>query len=477
MAATGSDRVAAPAAARLLGVTDENRRWWVLGAMGLTLFMVLFDETVVGVALDTIQDDLDMSPLQGHWVVNSYMLTLAAFVAVGGRLGDLFGYRRMFVVGALVFGSASLCCAVAASGPMLLAARAVQGVGAAVMFPLSLALIMIVFPVEQRGMAIGVYGMLGTVGLALGPLLGGIFSEYLSWRWIFSINVVATLGLLVVFVASWREPPPPPRQPLDWRGLVTLVIALTALVLAIMQASEWGWDSPLTVTLTVGGAVSAALFWRIERRCDDPLIDVTLLRDGRFSAFSAGVLAAQFSKSAVIVFLALYLQQELGYTAVEAGLALMPGMLANVVTALPGGRLIDRVGSDRPALLGLAGVAVAQVAIVALVGVDSYAPFVPVLVLWGVALVFTFQGALTGVANSVGIEQQGQASGIANEGQMLGGAFGVAIMSALQVGGASWAVVFAAPALVVVVVLVVGAFAVRRARPSPIGRVGERASH
>jgi EmrB/QacA subfamily drug resistance transporter len=372
------------------------------------------------------------------------------------------------VVGATIFGAASLACALSTSGTMLLIARTVQGVGAAIVFPLSLALVMIVFPVEQRGTAIGVFGLTGTAGLALGPLCGGLLAEYLSWRWIFTVNVVAAVAVTMVVIVFWREPARAAREPLDWRGLVALVTSLTLLVLSIMQGAEWGWGSPLTIGALVVGVASAIAFWRIERAASDPLIQVTLFRSKSFTAFNSGVFIGQFSKSTVIVFLPLYLQQELGYSAIEAGLALMPGMILNVATAMPAGRWIDRVGSGFPLLLGLGGLLAAHVALAGLVDVDDYAALLPVLIVWGPAAVLVFQGALTGVANAVPVEMQGQASGISNESQMLGGAFGVAVMSALQVGGASWAVVFAASALVALTVFVIGIVGIPRRSPDRI---------
>lgn len=466
MADTGAAQREGVGLGARIGVTDDNRRWWVLGGMGLTLFMVLFDETVVGVALDTIQRDLGMTDLQGHWVVNSYLLALAAFVAIGGRFADLFGYRRVFVIGAVVFGLASLAGAMAADGTMLLVARTIQGLGAAVVFPLSLALVMIVFPVEQRGVAIGVYGALGTAGLALGPLAGGLLTEYLSWRWIFTVNVVAAGAIILLLVLVWREPARPPRRPLDLRGLATLAVSLAALVLAIMQGEDWGWSSPATITLLVLSVVGALAFWRIESHAEDPLIDVDLFRSSSFTAFNAGVFLGQFSKSTVIVFLPLYLQQVLGYSAIEAGLALMPGMITTVLAAMPAGRWVDRAGPGTPLLAGLVALVVTHVALAALVDVDDYLLLLPVLVVWGPATVLVFQGSLTGVANAVPVERQGQASGISNEAQMLGGALGVAAMSALQISGDRWDVVFGAAALVAVAVLAFGIAAIDRSRPA-----------
>ncbi|MEM9513636.1 MAG: DHA2 family efflux MFS transporter permease subunit [Actinomycetota bacterium] len=446
-------------------LTDDTRKWWVLGAMCVTLFMVLFDESVVGVAVDTIQLDLGMTELAGHWVVNAYLLVLAAFVAVGGKAADLFGYRRVFIVGSVIFGGASLWCALAPNGTMLIAARGVQGLGAAIVFPLSLALAMIVFPPAQRGMAIGVLGLAGTTGLALGPLTGGLLIEFLDWRWIFTVNVIAAVAITALVAAVWREPPRSGGGPrFDVPGLLTLVLALSALVFAVMQGGEWGWTSPITFALFVVAIASGCAFWFIESSRDDPLIEVELFRSARFSAFNVGVFMAQFSKATVLVFLPLYLQQQLGYSAIEAGLALLPGLVPNVLFALPAGRLVDRVGSTRPLLLGLGGLVLAHIALAALVDVDNYLALLPALLLWGPAVLYTFQGALTGVANSVAVEQQGQASGISNEAQMLGGAIGIAVMSALQTSGARWDVVFGVSAATALAVVL---FAWRALRTAP----------
>lgn len=447
-------------------MTDENRRWWVLVGMGLTLGMVLLDETVVGVALDTIQADLDMSDVAGHWIVNAYMLSLAAFVAVGGRLADLYGYRRVFLVGAVLFGAASVACALAESGAWLVVARGVQGLGAAVIFPLSLAFVTMSFPPEKRGLAIGIYGMLGTTGLTIGPLVGGVFTEYLSWRWIFGINPIVVIAVILVVVFVWQEPPREASgERLDVAGLTTLAITLSTAVLAIMQGSTWGWTSPSIIGLFTVAVVVGAIFWRIEARAPDPLIDVHLFGSASFTGSNAGVFVGQFSKSTVIVFLPLFLQQVLDLTAVEAGLALMPGMIVSVVVSMPVGRLVDRFGAGLPLVLGLGGLAVAHVALAGLIGLDDVAVLILPLVVWGVAVVFTFEGSLTAIMNGVSDDEQGQASGISNESQMLGGALGIAVLSALQTGGASWTVVFATSAAVVVAVLVLAAVTVDRSRP------------
>ena len=443
---------------------EETRRWWVLGGMGLSLFMVLFDETVVGVALNTIQHDLGLSPVQGHWVVNAYLLALAAFVLVGGRLGDLIGYRRTLLIGATTFGLGSLACAFAADGMLLVAFRVVQGLGAAVLFPLSMAMLMVVFPVAERGIALGWYGLIGTSGMLVGPLAGGALTEFLSWRGIFVLNVAAAAITSVIVLAAWREPPARPGGRLDVTGLALLVVALVALVLPIMQGSEWGWTAPLTLGLLGLGAVAGWLFWRVERTATDPLVDVRLFASAAFGTYAAGVFLGQLSKSAVIVFLPLYLHQVLHYTPFQAGLALTPGMAVILAVSIPFGHLIDRQGTARPLFLGLLGLAVAHTALALLVDADHYLALVLVLMVWGAATALTFQSSLIGVANSAPREIQGQAAGIANESQMLGGVFGVAAMSALQVAIGRWDVVFAFAALVAAGALLLGLLTLDRRR-------------
>ena len=250
-------------------------------------------------------------------------------------------------------------------------------------------------------MAVGVLGLAGTVGLALGPLSGGLLIESLTWRWIFTVNVVAAIGITVMVVAVWREPPRVEAPPFDTAGLPALVIALSSLVLAVMQGGEWGWTAATTIALFVVAIVSSAAFWMVERSQVHPLIEVQLFSSARLTAFNASVFMSQFSKSTVLVFLRLYLQQVLGSTVIEAGLALLPGVALNVAFALPGGKFVDRVGPTQPLLLGLGGLVVAHIALAILVDVDNDVALLVPLLVWGSATVFSFQGSLTGVANSV----------------------------------------------------------------------------
>ena len=261
----------------VLPISDENRKWWILAAMSGVVGLIVLDETVVGVALATIRPELGMSAVASHWVVNAYFLTFTCFVAVGGRLCDTLGLRALFIVGVSIFGLASLAGGFAQDGAWLIAARAVQGLGAAIIFPASLAMMTNSFALEQRGLAFGIQVTIGGTFMALGPLVGGFFSEVVSWRWIFWINLPVVVAIIAIVLAAWAPwlqaklaSAHKGWRAVDFPGLVTLVAGLTALVIALMQANDWGWDAPATVALFFGGVVLLAVFTVIEKKRPSP---------------------------------------------------------------------------------------------------------------------------------------------------------------------------------------------------------------
>jgi len=416
-------------------------------AMGAALGLFTLDETIVGVALDSIQDDLGLSDVAAHWVVNAYLLTLAGFVAVGGKLGDLLGLRRVFLIGVVVFGVASLAAGFAEGPTWLILARAVQGLGAAVVVPVSLAMLMISFPREQRGTAIGIYGALGGLGLALGPLVGGALTEAATWRWIFWVNPLMVVAIVAIVLVAWREPARRERPRIDVWGLVTLVVGLSGLVFGVMQGGDWGWDSPAVLLALVIGALSLVAFVRIELTRSEPLIEVGLFRSTTFATANASVFVGQFVKVATLVFLPLYLQQALDLSPLEAGLVVMPAGLAGLVGGPLSGRATDRWGPRSPTLAGLLAVVASLAWIAIWTAGDSYWPMLPAVVMWGFAIPFIFAPPLAAVMGSVPPDQQGEASGIAGTAQMVGGTAGVAVFSALLTAGADFEVLFAAAAV------------------------------
>ena len=437
----------------MLQINDENRKWWILIAMGAVAGLIMLDETVVGIALPTLRRDLGMSEIASHWVVSAYFLVFTVFAAASGKLGDVVGFKNMLIVGVTIFGLASLVCGFAEGGAFLIAARAVQGLGAAVIFPGTVAMIMIVFPKDQRGMAMGVLAAIGTTFLAAGPLVGGFLTEIISWRWIFWINVPVVVLIMLVVLTAWVDLPRKTERPrLDWGGLATLVAGLAMLIFAIMQGATWGWAN----------AIILALFIVIESRREAPLIEVDLFRIASFTACSLVLFVGQFCKITIVVFGALFLQHDLAMSPLIAGLALLVSVAALPIMSAPVGRLADKLGARRLVLGGLTAATLAMVWIGVAAAWDSYILLLPGLVIWGVGMSFCYSPSLRAMANSVPAEKQGQTSGIGVTARLLGGTFSMAIGSTLLIMTGYFQVVFLTTAGIMLAALVVGWFAIER---------------
>jgi len=445
---------------------DGQSRWWILAAMSGVLGLVVLDETVVGVALPTIRHDLGMSQVAAHWAVNAYLLTFTCFVAVGGRLGDDYGHRDVFVAGIAIFGLASLAAGSAPAGGWLIAARAAQGVGAAVIFPSSWAMMTATFPPAQRGTAFGIQTTVGGIFMATGPLIGGFFAQSISWRWIFWVNLPVVAVIAVVVMLVWKPSLDSGRRSaagnFDAAGLVTLVAGLVALVIALMEGGGWGWDAPLTLALLGGGFALLALFTAIELRRADPLIELGLLRDATFTGGTLVFFMFQFNKIVVFVFVPLYLQDVLRRSPVEAGLAVMIAVLPTLATSLASGRLSDRYGSRWPLLAGLVlnGLAVVFLGIATVL--DSYALIVAPLFVWGAMLPFLAVPSRRALMGAAPKALQSQASGVNLTIQMLGGTIGMALCGTLYATTGSFRLVFLVTGAVVLATILVALLFIER---------------
>ena len=413
-------------------VNDENSKWWTLGAMCFALFMIMLDNTVVNVALPSIQRDLHASLASLEWTVNAYTLTFAVLLVTGGRLGDIFGRRRMFLFGVVVFGLSSLMIGFSPSDTWLVGFRAVQGVGAAFMMPGTLSIITQAFPPEQRGTAIGTWAGVSALALAIGPVVGGFLTEDVSWRAIFFINPPIAVGAVAVTLFAARESRDETvDRTVDFAGIGSLTIGLTALVLALVESNSWGWGSARIISLLVLSAVALTAFVMIERRVRVPMIDFAFFRSRTSKGANIVAFLISFAMFAQFFFLTLYLQNVLNYSPLETGLRFLPSTLVIIVVAPVAGRLADRVGSRPLMTLGLVIVAGAMFIESRVTIHSGYGLLLPGFVLMGLGMGLVMSPMSTAAMNAVDRTKAGAASGVLSMSRMVGSTFGVAVMGAL----------------------------------------------
>ncbi len=415
-----------------LRLSDANRRWWTLAAMCFALFMVMLDNTVTNVALPSIQRSFDASLSALEWTINAYTLSFAVLLVTGGRLGDIFGRRRVFLIGVVIFAASSATIGFAPSEGWLVASRAVQGVGAALMMPGTLSIITNAFPPEERGKAIGTWAGVSAIALAIGPLMGGWLTEDVTWRAIFFINVpVAALAVAVTLFAAHESRDETASRRVDVPGIAALTVGLTALVLALVEGNSWGWGSASIVALLATAVVGLIAFAAIERRSPAPVVDFAFFASRSFLGANVVAFAISFGMFAVFFFLALYMQNILGYGPLATGVRFLPTTLVIMVAGPIAGRLSDRVGPRTPLVIGLLLVA-ASLAWQSRIQVDtSFGYLVPAFMILGIGMGFTMSPMSTAAMNAVDRAKAGVASGTLSMTRMVGGTFGVAALGAL----------------------------------------------
>ena len=413
-------------------VNDENSKWWTLGAMCFALFMIMLDNTVVNVALPSIQRDLHASLASLEWTVNAYTLTFAVLLVTGGRLGDIFGRRRMFLFGVVVFGLSSLMIGFSPNDTWLVAFRAVQGIGAAFMMPGTLSIITQSFPPEQRGTAIGTWAGVSALALAIGPVVGGFLTEDVSWRAIFFINPPIAVGAVAVTLFAARESRDETvDRTVDFAGIASLTIGLTALVLALVESNSWGWGSAQIISLLVLAVIGLTGFVMIERRVRVPMVDFAFFRSRTSLGANIVAFLISFAMFAQFFFLTLYLQNVLHYSPLETGLRFLPSTMVIIVVAPLAGRLADRVGSRPLMTLGLVIVAGAMFIESRVTMHSGYGLLLPGFVLMGLGMGLVMSPMSTAAMNAVDRSKAGAASGVLSMNRMVGSTFGVAVMGAL----------------------------------------------
>ncbi|MDX6637149.1 MAG: hypothetical protein QOJ01_660, partial [Solirubrobacterales bacterium] len=300
-------------------INEANAKWWTLGAMCFALFMIMLDNTVVNVALPSIQRDLGSSLSSLEWTVNGYTLSFAVFLATGGRLGDIFGRRRAFLIGVTLFAASSATAGLAPDTTSLVISRITQGVGASLMMPATLSIVTNAFAPHERGKAIGTWAGVSALALAIGPVLGGVLTEHVSWRAIFYINIpVAIAAVLATLFAVKESRDETVGRRVDFAGVGALTLGLTALVLALIQGNSWGWGSAGIVGLLAGSVVMLGAFVAIERRVDSPIVEFPLFASRNFVGSNVIALVVTFAMMAQFFFMALYMQDILGLSPLEA---------------------------------------------------------------------------------------------------------------------------------------------------------------
>lgn len=413
---------------------------WILAATILGSSMAFIDSTVVNVALPTLQETFHASVVDVQWVVEAYGIFLSALILAGGALGDLFGRRRMFLSGVVVFAAASTACGLASSMHELVIARCVQGIGAALLVPGSLAIISACFDEESRGKAIGTWSGFTAITTAFGPVLGGWLIQYASWRWAFLLNLplaVAVIGISVRYVPESRGSG---AKQVDWLGALLATAGLAGVVSGFLESGRLGWRNALVLGSLLGGCLALAIFLCVESRAASPMVPLGLFRS---RAFLGGNLSTLFLYATIGIFfflLPMDLIQVQGYSATEAGSAMLPMILLMFVLSRWSGGLVKRYGGRKPLMVGPLIVASGFVmfALASSAGGSYWKTYFPASVVLGLGMAITVAPLTTVVMNSVDEQHAGAASGINNAVARLAGVLAVAVFGIVMVKDFDW---------------------------------------
>jgi EmrB/QacA subfamily drug resistance transporter len=413
--------------------------WAVLAVCCIAQFMVVLDVSIVNVALPRMRADLALSATSQQWIINAYTLTFAGFLLLGGRSADLLGRRRTFLLGLGVFTACSLLGGLAQNGPELIGARAVQGIGAALLAPATLSLLTTTFtePVARRR-ALGAWSATAASGATAGVLAGGILTDLLDWRWVLFVNVPIGVILMAAAIGSLTESRASERSRPDFAGAVTVTGGLALLVYGIVSTDTRSWGSPATILTLLGAAALLAAFVVIESRRAQPLVPLAVFRRRPVAAANGIAVLIGAALFSMFFFLSLYLQQVNGYSPLRSGFAFLPAALATLIGALSAPRLVARIGVRRQLIIGPILAATGLAWLSQLSAGDGYAGHVfGALVLTGLGMGLSFVPMTIAATADVPAHQAGLASGLINTTRQLGGAVGLAVMATVAAGASS----------------------------------------
>jgi EmrB/QacA subfamily drug resistance transporter len=408
-------------------------RWWALAAVSLATLMTYLDNNVINVAIPTIQRDLHLSVTGLEWIVSSYLLVLAGLLLVGGRLADVYGRRRVFLTGLVIFTLSSLTAGLAGSGAVLIGARAVQGLGAALLMPATLAIIGHAFTdVRERTAAIGIWSAIGALGLALGPVVGGLISQHIHWGWIFLINVpvgVVTLAIALPSIAESRADLESRR--LDVPGLITSAVALTSLTYALIEGHDRGWTSGLILGAFGLAAAATAVFLVIEGRVRQPMVQTAVFRARELSGGTVVMMIWAFGVLGIYFFTSLYLQGILGFSPTKAGLAFVPMALFVVLASTVAARVTSLIGGHRTVAAGVLLMVVGLLLFARLGAGASFAALMPGFAVFGIGIGLMNVPLTTAVLDGLPSEHAGIASALLNNSREVAGLLGITVIGAV----------------------------------------------
>jgi len=412
-------------------MAGQRLKWWTLIAACFALFMAILDNLVVNIALPTISRELNATTTQLQWIVSAYTLIFASLQITAGGLGDRLGRKRWFLFGLGLFTCASLLGALSQNITMLILARAVQGLGAAFIMPLSLSLISVAFPPEERGKALGIWSAIS--GLALGPIVGGFLVQYANWHWVFIINI--PIGIVAFFVASAVV-----QESRDTSGTVatdipgTLLItgAIASLTWGLIEAGDRGWGDTLILAAFAAAAVLTATFIWVEAHTEKPMVPLRFFRSSTFSGANMDAFAVSFLIAGVAFYMTLYQQNIHGFSPVRAGLTMLPMVITMMVFAPISGTLIGRIGSRLLISIGMCIAGIGTLLFLRSGVTTSYLAIVPAYIVMGFGMSLIFAPMTTAVLNSVESEKSGVASAINGAIREIGSAFGIALLGTIM---------------------------------------------
>ncbi len=417
------------------------RKWWTLLAVCTGVFMLLLDITIVNVALPYIQQAFHASLADLQWVIDAYALTLAAFLLTSGSVADIAGRRLVFAVGIVVFTIGSALCGLAGDPTFLTLSRAFQGIGGAIMFATSLALLADAFPPRERGVAFGVFGAVTGVAVAIGPVLGGALTSWLSWRWIFFVNLPIGVFALIVTLREVAESKAPVAKRPDWPGFVTFTLGLTGLVYGLIRSHPDGWGSTTVVASLTAAVVLLSAFLVVEMRSRAPMLDLKLLRVPTFNGGLIAAFALSASVFSLLTYLVLYLQNVLGSSAIDTGLRLLPYTGAIFLTAGLAGRLTGHVPTKLLIAPGFLLIGAGLVLIRGITPTDTWSHLLPGLIVAGVGTGLVNVPLASTAVGVVEPARAGMASGINSTFRQIGIATGVAALGSILASEVSSSVI------------------------------------